>query len=653
MKHKKISFCLSGLFIFLSFHIMATENLKSPNGNVELEFSLSNENAPVYSIKYKGKQIIYPSSLGITFSEGAFLGKFLDITKIIKNSGQETYNIVAGKTSKAMAEYNELVVSLEEKVNLKRKLDIIFRVYNEGAAIRYFIPAQEEIKNYEILKEHTIFDFKEDHVCWPMIVPTYSSSYEEFYNKYYLNDINPGFLITLPLTVKFHNGPYVCITEANLNDYAGMYLKKLKDQNNIFTSVLSPLNGRRGISVKAKPNHKTPWRVIMVGDTPGQLIESNIIYHLNDPCVLKDVNWIKPGKCAWNWWADNVVKDPSVKAGMNTETMNYYIDFASEYKLEYMLIDAGWYGAHDDTTADITKAVPEIDIHQIINHAKRKNVNIILWINWKNARDQMDKAFALYQKWGIKAVKMDYMDRDDQEMVNFYLKVVKKAMDNKLMVNMHGAHKPSGLSRTYPNLMTYEAVKGMEYNKWARTTPTHHVTIPFTRMLAGPMDVTPGAFRNVTEDQFYSPVTEAMAIGTRCSQLAMFVVYESPLQSLCDYPDAYRGQKGSEFLKSVPASWDETKVLNGEIGEYIVIARRKGENWFIGGMTNESMRKVNFTLNFMKMGNYNAIVYKDGAGANEKPETIEISNSVIASTSEIILEMAKGGGFVIQLKPIK
>jgi alpha-glucosidase len=607
----------------------------------------------VYSVKFKGKQVIFPSSLGITFSEGAFLGKFMNVTKTGRNSGLETYNIVAGKSSKATAGYYELSVSLEEKVNLKRRMDIIFRVYNEGAAIRYFIPLQEGIKNYEILKEHTIFDFKEDHACWPMIVPTFTSNYEEFYNKYYLNDINSGFLIALPLTVKFSNGPYVCITEANLNDYAGMYLKKLKDQNNIFTSTLSPLNGRRGIAVKAKPNHKTPWRVIMIGDRPGDLIESNLLYHLNDPCVLKDISWIKPGKCAWNWWADNIVKNPDVKAGMNTETMKYYIDFASEYKLEYMLIDAGWCGAHDDTLADITKPIADVDMNQIINYAKRKNVNVILWLNWKNTRDQMDKAFPLYQKWGVKGIKMDYMDRDDQEMVNFYLKVVKKAMDNKLMVNMHGAHKPSGLSRTYPNLMTYEAVKGMEYNKWARTTPTHHVTIPFTRMLAGPMDVTPGAFRNVTEDQFYSPRTEAMVIGTRCSQLAMFVVYESPLQSLCDYPDAYRGQKGSDFLKSVPAAWDETRVLKGEIGEYIVVARRKGDQWFIGGMCNESNRKVGFSLDFLKESKYNAIIYKDGALANEDPKDTEISNKEVQSSDEVMIEMAKGGGFVIQLKPVK
>jgi alpha-glucosidase len=653
MIYKKRKLNLLVLFIFLSFKIMAAETIKSPNGNIELEFSLDNENAPVYSVKFKGKQVIFPSSLGITFSEGAFLGKFMNVTKTGRNSGLETYNIVAGKSSKATAGYYELSVSLEEKVNLKRRMDIIFRVYNEGAAIRYFIPLQEGIKNYEILKEHTIFDFKEDHACWPMIVPTFTSNYEEFYNKYYLNDINSGFLIALPLTVKFSNGPYVCITEANLNDYAGMYLKKLKDQNNIFTSTLSPLNGRRGIAVKAKPNHKTPWRVIMIGDRPGDLIESNLLYHLNDPCVLKDISWIKPGKCAWNWWADNIVKNPDVKAGMNTETMKYYIDFASEYKLEYMLIDAGWCGAHDDTLADITKPIADVDMNQIINYAKRKNVNVILWLNWKNTRDQMDKAFPLYQKWGVKGIKMDYMDRDDQEMVNFYLKVVKKAMDNKLMVNMHGAHKPSGLSRTYPNLMTYEAVKGMEYNKWARTTPTHHVTIPFTRMLAGPMDVTPGAFRNVTEDQFYSPRTEAMVIGTRCSQLAMFVVYESPLQSLCDYPDAYRGQKGSDFLKSVPAAWDETRVLKGEIGEYIVVARRKGDQWFIGGMCNESNRKVGFSLDFLKESKYNAIIYKDGALANEDPKDTEISNKEVQSSDEVMIEMAKGGGFVIQLKPVK
>ncbi|HXA00624.1 MAG TPA: glycoside hydrolase family 97 protein [Cytophagaceae bacterium] len=626
------------------------EVLKSPDNNIELEFILGKESAPYYSIKYKGEQIIFPSPLGLNFSEGGLLSKYVDLMNVSKISGKDNYKIVAGKSSEVSVEYNEITFFLQEKVNLKRKLNIIFRTYNEGVAIRYFIPAQEEIKNYEILKEHTIFDFKEDHESWPMILPTFTTSYEEFYNKYYLNNLNSDFLIGLPLTVRLKSGVHVSITEAALNDYAGMYLRKLKDQNNIFKSVLSPLPDHSGIAVKAKPDHKSPWRVIMIGESAGRLVESNLIYHLNEPSVVQDPGWIKPGKCAWNWWADNMVKNASFKPGMNTATMKYYIDFASEYKLEYMLIDAGWYGAHDDTIADITKPIAAINMSEIISYAKSKNVDVLLWINWKSTRDQMDKAFPVFQQWGVKGIKMDYMDRDDQWMVNFYLKVIRKALENMLLVNMHGAHKPSGLSRTYPNLMTYEAVRGMEYNKWARTTPTHHVTIPYTRMLAGSMDVTPGAFRNVKDDKFHSQGTEAMVIGTRCSQLAMFVVYESPLQSLCDYPDAYRGQKGADLFKGLPATWDETRVLKGEVGEYIVIARRKNDEWYIAGMTNEKARRVNFALDFIDAGQYKAVIYQDGPAAKETPTDIEIINKRISTNGEMIMDMAEAGGFMVRIK---
>ncbi|MFL5731046.1 MAG: glycoside hydrolase family 97 protein [Cytophagaceae bacterium] len=640
-------------YLLLSSSMVNAEVMKSPDGRIELEYMLGKENSPCYNVKFRGEQIIFSSPLGLSFSEGGLLSKYLEQISLAKTSGKDSYKMVAGKTSDITAEYNELTVSLQEKVNLKRKLTIIFRVYNEGVAIRYFIPAQAEIKNYEILKEHTIFDFREDHESWPMILPTFTTSYEEFYNKYYLNNLNSDFLVALPLTVRFKSGAHVSITEAALNDYAGMYLRKLKDQNNIFTSVLSPMPDRSGIAVKAKPDHKSPWRVILIGESAGKLVESNLIYHLNEPSVVQDPSWIRPGKCAWNWWADNVVKNASFTPGMNTATMKYYIDFASEYRLEYMLIDAGWCGAHDDTLADITKPIAAINMPEIISYAKSKNVDVLLWLNWKSARDQMDKAFPVFQKWGVKGIKMDYMDRDDQWMVNFYLKVVKKALEYKLMVNMHGAHKPSGLSRTYPNLMTYEAIRGMEYNKWARTTPVHHVTIPYTRMLAGPMDVTPGAFRNVRDDKFYSQGTEAMVIGTRCSQLAMFVVYESPLQSLCDYPDAYRGQKGADLFKDLPASWDEIRVLKGEVGEYIVIARRKGDDWYIAGMTNEKARRVNFALDFMKAGQYSAMIYQDGPAAKEKPSDIVISSKDISTSGEMILDMAEAGGFVVKVKTQK
>ncbi|MBX9853631.1 MAG: glycoside hydrolase family 97 protein [Cytophagaceae bacterium] len=634
-----------------------TYNIKSADQKTEVTLALNQDQALSYSVRYLGKDVLFPSTLGVEFKTGGLFEKNLSIISSKNNTGKETYDLYSGKSSKATAEFNEISFVLQEKAGMKRKLEVVFRVYNEGVAFRYQFPQQEKMKTIEIIRENNVFCLKHDPtLMWPMIVPNFTTSYEDFYDKKLLNNIHPDFLMAMPLTMQIPDGPHICITEAALNDYAGSYIKKIKDQNNKLTTVLSPLPGGKGIAVKAKPGHKSPWRVIMIGENAGDLIESNLIYHLNDPNVLQDVSWIKPGKCAWDWWSEAMVKNQSFTGGMNTQTMKYFIDFASEFKLEYMLIDAGWSGKHDDTLQDMTKPIAEINMKEIIEYAKGKNVGIILWVNWKCVKNQMDKAFPVYQQWGVKGIKMDYMDRDDQEMVNFYLQVVKKAAENKLMVNMHGAHKPSGLSRTYPNLMTYEGIRGMEYNKWARTTPTHHVTIPFTRMLAGPMDVTPGVFRNVTEEDFVSQGREAMAIGTRCSQLAMFVVYESGLQSLCDYPDAYRGQKGVELLKVVPVSWDETRVLAGEVGEYIIIARRKGDDWFIAGMTNETEREVLVPMSLVWNKKFQVTIYQDGKKARSQPTDVTVETKETGTGPEqfsYVAKMVSGGGFVIHFKAIK
>lgn len=649
------------LFLFIPFMTHAQNptlsDLKSPNETIQVRFTLNQEGTLTYSVTFSKIEVITSSPMGVEFKKGGLLQKGVTIAKEDRSSGKETYELYSGKTSSATASYNEASFLLQETSGAKRSLQVIFRAYDEGVAFRYVFPQQKAMKEFEIIREHTLFNFKEEPTTWPMVVPHFTTSYEEFYEKKLMNNLHGDFLMAMPLTIKIPEGAYISITEAALNDYAGSYIRRPTDRNNILTTVLSPLPDGKGVAVRGKAGHKSPWRVIMIGNTPGDLVESNLVYHLNEPNQLKDAaSWIRPGKCAWDWWSEAMVKNQNFTGGMNTQTMKYYIDFASEYNLEYMLVDAGWSGRYDDTTHDITKPIPDINMKEIIEYGKSKNVGIILWVNWKCVRNQMDKAFPLYREWGVKGVKMDYMDRDDQEMVNFYLKVVRKAAENKLMVNMHGAHKPSGLSRTYPNLMTYEGIRGMEYNKWARTTPTHHVTIPFTRMLAGPMDVTPGVFRNVTEEKFISRGREAMAIGTRCSQLAMFVVYESALQSVCDYPDAYRGQKGAEFLKVVPASWDETRVLSGEVGEYIVIARRKGDDWFIAGMTNEKERHVLLPLSFVWNKKFEVTIYADGPKANEEPTDVAIEAKKTGGGKEqlsYVAKMASGGGFVMHLKAVK
>ena len=322
----------------------------------------------------------------------------------------------------------------------------------------------------------------------------------------------------------------------------------------------------------------------MLGAKPGDLVESTILTSLADPNEIGDTSWIKPGKVAWDWWNGPVVPNVPWKAGMNDETFRHFIDFAAEFGLEYVLIDAGWYGDHRDGGADITRPIPEMDIPGLAAYAKGKNVGLLVWLNWEAVREQMDVAFPLYEKWGLAGVKIDYMDRKDQEIVAFYQRATRTAAKYHLTVDFHGAYAGSGEERTFPNWLTREGVMGLEYCKWSdRVTPRHNVTIPFTRMLTGPMDYTPGGFRNVTAAEFAPRNELPVVMTTRAQQLAMYVVYDSPLQMLSDTPSAYRGEPGAEFLKAVPATWDETRVLDGKIGEYVVIARRHGSRVVRGG----------------------------------------------------------------------
>ncbi|MGH9941178.1 MAG: glycoside hydrolase family 97 catalytic domain-containing protein, partial [Pyrinomonadaceae bacterium] len=486
-------------------------------------------------------------------------------------------------------------------------------------------------------------------------------NYEKEFDKITLSRIKPGAKIGLPLVMQTIEGPTLAIAEADLKDYAGMYLHGLEGAPNSLVSRLSPFGGKEeGSAVRASAPHASPWRVVMIGDAPGRLIESTLLLNLNDPNAIRDPSWIKPGKAAWDWWSGQTAAGGvSFKTGMNDATMKHYIDFASEFGLEYMLVDAGWYtpkayGEDADTKADITKSVPEIDLPGLVAYARARQVGLILWLHWITARDQMDTAFPFYERLGVKGVKVDFMDRDDQEMVRFYQRILRKAAEHHLIVDLHGAYKPTGLIRTYPNYLTQEGVLGAEYNKWvARITPTHNLTLPFTRMLTGPMDYTPGGFRNVTREQFTARDSAPLVMSTRAHQLAMYVVYDSPLQMVSDYPGAYRGEPGADFLRVVPTSWDETRVLEGRIGEFIVVARRRGREWFVGAMTNESGRTLRLPLGFLKRGAYLITEYADGRDAAANPRQVSAATKSVRASETLTLRLAPSGGYAAYLTPAK
>lgn len=631
--------------------------LRSPGGRVEVAFALDRAGAPTYSVSYGGEEIIRPSSLGLVFKDGGALGGGMVVTALRRRAHDSWYGLAVGKASRARDRYRELSVSLRERAGARRGLRLTFRAYDEGVAFRYQIPAREGPREFELVDERSEFRFAGNHLSWPMRLRTFHSNYEKEFERSTLDTIRPGEKIGLPLLVQTGRS-VVAVAEADLRDYAGMYLHGLEGAENALVSRLSPFGGREeGSAVRARAPHESPWRVLLIGDEPGRLVESTLLLSLNPPSVVRDPSWIKPGKAAWDWWSGQVAEGVE-RPGMNDATMKHYIDFASEMGLEYMLVDAGWYtkkpsyGDGADTTADITKSIPEIDLPGLVRYARERGVGIILWLHWIPARDQMDRAFPFYEKLGVRGVKVDFMDRDDQEMVNFYHRILRKAAEHRLVVDLHGAYKPTGLQRTYPNYLTQEGVLGAEYNKWTeRVTAAHNVTLPFTRMLAGPLDYTPGGFRNVTRAAFKPQERLPLVMSTRAHQLAMYVVYESPLQMVSDHPGAYRGEPGADFLRVVPASWDETRVPEGRVGEFILTARRRGREWFVGAMTNEQARTLRLPLGFLGRGQYRLTEYADGPGADTDPKRLTISERAVRAGETLTIKLAPSGGYAARLAP--
>ncbi len=403
---------------------------------------------------------------------------------------------------------------------------------------------------------------------------------------------------------------WLAVTEANLTDYAGMYLSGVDGKPGTLVSKLSPLPDRKDrAKVIGKTPLASPWRVLMIADDPGRLIESHVVFHLNDPPAIKDTSWIKPGKTTFPWWNHYVLEGVDFKPGVNTATMKHYIDFCAEQGIPYHSLDGldiAWYGGpiQPRGPTDVTKTAPSIDLREVLQHAKEKGVRLRLWMHWKALKPQLDEAFRKYEEWGIEGVMIDFMDRDDQEMVRWYHEVAEKAASRRLTVTWHGAYKPTGMERTWPNVLSYEAALNQEYNKWQPpgvkgTPPEHNLDIAFVRMLAGPLDYHQGGMRSVLPENYRFRDVAPPVQGTRGHQLAMYVVYQNHLPMLADYPQAYRGQPGLDFLVRVPANWNETRVLHAEMGQCLVIARRSQDAWYLGGMTAAQGRELELPLRFL------------------------------------------------------
>jgi alpha-glucosidase len=626
--------------------------LRSPSGNLVVGFALDSAGVPRWQVQQDGKPLLSWSPLGLTFLKGGSLASRFILLDSEITEHDERYDLVAGKVKHARDHHRELRVKLLESPPGNRRLDLAFRAFDDGVAFRYTLPAQGVMTEFDIIRENTEFRFPEDMKAWAFQINTFHSSFEGLYLPTTLRGIPDTGEVYPPLTMQRADGVTLSITESELKDYAGMYLRGARGKG--LQVVLAPHPDGSGVCVHGSTPFTSPWRVMMIGKRPGDLIESTIISNLSSPCALDDVSWIRPGKVIFPWWPDFYSDRPGVASTLDFENQKYYIDFAAENNIGYLEMEPPWYGDTDDCinnprNHDITKPIPELRLPELFAYAKSKGIGIFLWAHWDNVDRQGDSAFAMFKRWGAVGVKIDFMNRDDQEMVRWYQATLQKAAAHRLMVLYHGSSKPTGLQRTYPHLLTQEGVFGNEQNKVTKlVTPTHTVTIPFTRMLAGPMDFTPGGFRNATAEQFRPEYRRPMVMGTRCHQLAMFVVYDSPLMMVCDDPAAYRNQPGLAFIRNVPATWDETRVIDGKIAEYILTARRNGDNWYLGGMTDWTPREASIPLSFLGQATFEAEIFQDAADAETHPTGVTVMKRIVTGADSLSLRMAPGGGLAVR-----
>ena len=629
-------------------------DLTSPDKKITVKVQVTN--TLQWSVTYNNETLLLPSTISMELANGPVLGQ----TPVLKKQQRNTVNsvidaVVPVKQAHIPEQYNEL------RLNFKGNYTVCFRAYNDGVAYRFETALGKEI----IVKNEPIqYQLPEnDRSWWPIdghVSPTFQSHYEYGFKDTSIAQISGKLYAGLPIYLSTTKGTKVMITEADLHDYPNQFLfgtngNALKAQ---FPPVIlkEELHGDRSTKilqnadyiVKTSGTRSFPWRTLIISPDDKGLLENELVYKLSTPNALQNTSWIKPGKVSWDWWNANNIYNVDFRAGINTATYKYYVDFAAKYGLEYIILDEGW----TRTTLDILHSTPQLDMPELLSYAKSKNVGIILWVLWNALDEHMAEALDLYASWGVKGIKVDFMQRGDQWMVNFYERTAQECAKRQMLVDFHGAYKPSGLNRKYPNVINYEGVKGLENSKGGNEiTPGHDVTLPFTRMVAGPIDYTPGAMLNANKDNFRHVFSEPMSQGTRCHQAAMYVVYDAPLQMLCDNPSNYlKEPEYTQFIAQVPTTWDTTIALQGKAGEYVAIARKKGDTWYIGAMTNWDARKLDLDLSFLGSGSYQLEAVQDGINADEHAADYRFHKQTVTSADKLTIQMSEGGGWLGTLK---
>ena len=650
------------LMLSVSAFAQKQYTLQSPDKDITVTINVGEQ--LTYSVTHGNTCVLAPSAIGMKLTDGTMLGTKPVVKSAKTRSVNQSVKAPFYKRAEIPEVYEELTLTL--KGNYK----VVFRAYDEGVAYRFVTDFK---KNIIVENETADFNFDADYQgLIPYVLrragqngdPINQQFYNSFENTYThtaLSQMDPMKLAFLPLLVELKDDKKAVITEADLEDFPGLYLRNANGKNGLSAvhagyPKVREQGGHNNLQwiVKERENYiakvggkrSFPWRCIVISENDKELADSDLVYLLGSPSRVEDVSWIQPGKVAWDWWNAWNIYGVEFPAGINNDTYKYYIDFAAQYGIEYVILDEGW---AVNKKADLFQVVPEIDIQELVDYGAERNVGIVLWVGYAAIDKDMDHVCQHYSDMGVRGFKVDFMDGDDQMIVDFYYRMAKTAAKYNLFVDFHGAYKPTGLHRTYPNVLNHEGVYGLEQAKWDNESDfvTNEVTIPFIRMVAGPMDYTQGAMRNATKNNFAAVYTEAMSQGTRCRQLAEYVIFESPFNMLCDSPSNYLNEdECTQFIASVPTTWDETVVLDGKVGEYLVIARKKDFRWYIAAITNWEERDLVLDLTPLNGGAKSGHIFRDGPNANRAARDY-VSETAQVMGNKVKVHLAKGGGMVL------
>ncbi|MBE0640272.1 MAG: glycoside hydrolase family 97 protein [Bacteroidales bacterium] len=658
---KKIYFRFSVMILMAIFCLSAFAAksqdflLTSPNGNLEMKVSVNKGIS--WSLLLNREVVIAEAKIDMDFGNGQLAGS----GEIISHQLIEKKSIIKPEVPYKDAEitdhFNELTLAFNNGIKLH------FRTYKDGVAYCF---EDDDVNRKFVFDEQLHLNFPEGAFTYFPEEKSMYSHNERIYTHAALKDIAEGCFCSLPVMFETAAGAKVVLTETALHDYPNMFLKMIANEQ--FRAIFPKFVLEAIPNVERGPDRNQiitreadyiaemagarsyPWRVFIVSNDDREFIKSSLAYQLAEPSVLENTSWIKPGKVAWDWYNANNIFGVDFRSGLNTDTYNYYIDFAAANGVEYVIFDEGW----TKSTTEILDFNPEMDVKGLINHASGKGVGIILWVLWKPLSENPDEILETYKSWGAKGIKVDFMQRSDQAMVTSYESIAAKAAQLELLVNFHGAFKPGGLQRKYPNVLNFEGVKGGENNKWSDIiTPDHNLTIPFIRMAAGPMDYTPGSMINANKANYAISWERPISLGTRCHQVAMFVIYEAPLQMMCESPSVYlQEQECTDFISQIPTTWDETIVLKAKVADYLILARRKGNDWYIAGMTDWTPRTFEIPLYFLT-GTYEATLLTDGINADRFAQDYKLTKQNLTLSDTVTINMKPGGGFAAILRGVE